>query len=700
MTTHGPEQALPSRPSRPGEGRAWLAQQQSEGGLAARIAQVSLPDHLEPGAVAVALADALAGRAELTRLYRFDDASGLLVGPGRGRPDLRLRWAASAEGIGPVIDSCAAAPWDLSRQPPLRVVLVLAPGAARLALIRHPVADDLPDSATLLAELIPGAPPALAGETGTGDDITRLILAEFRSALEAPQMTADCDFFDMGGHSLTATRIIGRLAATHGIELRLNDLFLHPTAAALAPLARRTGTGLAPAPDRSAASADQAPLSLAQASLWKIYEALGFGPIFNIPFVLRFLDPVDETVFATAFRDVMERHPALRSRFADSPGGVLQEAVPMAELDRMGWFMPSGDVEDPAPVLAAEAAHDFDLARELPVRLRFIRTGEGQLLSFLFHHVVLDEWSVNLMMDELARSYAARAAGRPPLWAAPAAPFHAFARRQAAGGPDPRALSYWLDALRDAPPPRPIRRPDAPPLPQNPDAANDAGGAWCEIALEPHVSDGLYALSKACSASLFNTVYAAISVALQRLAGLDALTVGTSASGRTDPDYFDTIGYFTTVTAHCLRAPGHLTPRALIGTVRDMINGSLPHCEIPIDLVEERLSDGTAAPGAHMFEVFIQIHARNALNGALEGPEGPVRFRQVDPDKTDSVLGLQFEVVEDVIGGKRGLRMMMSYRHAHYSADDVAELVAAVTRSCTAFAREGAADRPLDALLS
>ncbi|WP_414896710.1 condensation domain-containing protein [Rhodovulum sp. YEN HP10] len=700
MTAHGPDHALHTRPSRPAEGRAWLAHQQSDEGLAPRITQVALPDHAEPGAVAVALAGRLAGRAELTRLYRFDEACGLLVTPGRGRPDLRLRWAASADGIGPVIDSCAGAPWDLSHEPPLRVVLVLAPGATRLALIRHPVADDLPDSAALLAELVPGAQPA--SETGTGDAIARLILAEFRSALEAPQMTADCDFFDMGGHSLTATRVIGRLAATHGIELRLNDLFLHPTAAALASFARRTGPGTETAPDRCADPAGRAPLSLAQASLWKIYAALGFGPIFNIPFVLRFLDPVDEAVFATAFRDVMERHPALRSRFADGPGGVFQEAVPMETVDRMGWFRPSGDVEDPAPVLTSEAAHDFDLARELPVRLRFIRTGEGQLLSFLFHHIVLDEWSVNLMMDELARAYAARAAGRPPLWAAPAAPFHAFARNQAARGPDPRALDHWLNALRDAPPPCPIRRPDAPPLPapQGPDAANDAGGAWCEIALEPHVSDGLYALSRACSASLFNTVYAAISVALQRLAGLDALTVGTSASGRTDPGYFDTIGYFTTVTAHCLGAPGRLTPRALIGRVRDMINGSLPHCEIPIDLVEERLSDGTSAPGAHMFEVFIQIHARNALNGVLEGPDGPVRFRQVDPDKTDSVLGLQFEVVEDVIGGERGLRMMMSYRHAHYSADDVAGLVAAVTRTCTAFAGEGAADRPLDALLS
>lgn len=52
-----------------------------------------------------------------------------------------------------------------------------------------------------------------------------------------------------------------------------------------------------------------------------------------------------------------------------------------------------------------------------------------------------------------------------------------------------------------------------------------------------------------------------------------------------------------------------------------------------------------------------------------------------------------------VIEDARGLRVMMSYRNAHYDAADVAALVAAVGRSFAAFASAGAADRPLDALL-
>lgn len=700
MTEHGqpPESLTRSRPARLEEARIWLAAQQGADDLAPAICTATLPvPGCEPGAVVAALVQGVLARPELTRRYHFDASGELRVELTPRGPDLWLRALPAATEAGSAIETVAATPWDLSTGAPLRFVLALAPEAARLALIRHPIAADLPESAALLAALAPQA------HTGTPSDpadaIERIILSEFRAALDAPQMTTTCDFFDLGGHSLVATRVIGRLAAEHGLTLRFADIFTHPTAAALAPLAQRAPR-TAPAPVEIRRSADpvgRAPLSLAQQSLWKIHAALGFGPAFNIPFVLRFLDPVDETTFAASFRDLLERHPALRSRFVPEGEAMVQETVPMAEVDRLDWFRPSGPVTDAAPVLAAEATHAFDLTRELPLRLRFLRTAEGQVLSFLFHHVVLDEWSVNLMMDELACAYAARAAGRAPDWAASVAPFHAFARAQARAGIDARALDHWVTALRDAPPPRPIRAPDAPPLPLA--QLGSAEGGWCEIAVPPEVCEGLHALAKTCSASLFNTVYAAISVALQRLAGLEALTVGTSASGRTDPTYFDTIGYFTTVTAHCLRAPGHLSPRTLITEVRDRINASLPHSEIPIDLVEAALSGGTAPLDAHMFEVFIQIHAQNKLNGTLAGPQGPIRFRQVDPDKAESVLGLQFEVVEDVIEGARGLRVMMSYRHAHYSADDVAALVAAVGRSLAAFAAPGAADRPFDALL-
>lgn len=531
--------------------------------------------------------------------------------------------------------------------------------------------------------------------SGQNDDTAATILAEFREALASPDMGPDDDFFDFGGHSLIATRIIGRLLANHGIELRFNDLFSYPTAASLAKQATRLETAAPAQAEATANGSLTAPLSLAQMSLWKAYAAFGFGEIFNIPFALDFLNPVDENAFECAFLDIIERHPGLRTHFYVENDTVLQKIVPMHDLPGYKWFWTSEESE--GVDRNAEAGWRFDLARELPMRLRFLKDAQTgrQVLSFLFHHIVLDEWSVNLMMDELTEAYRARAAGKAPVFATRPAPFHEFARKQVASGVNAGHLAYWTDMLRDAPKGLTLHGRNGTRHEASQDEA--PAGGWIEFKLGKHVSDGLYAIARQNSASLFNVVYAAIAASLRHLGGLSDLVVGTSASGRTDSGYFDTIGYFTTVVAHRVRFGETMTIGELISSVKNTINGSLEHSEIPIDLVEEALG---MTPGRdHLFEVFIQIHAKNKLNGTLAGPDGkPVEFRQIDPDKHESMLGLQFEVMEETIGGERSIRVLMSYRSDRYGPDDVERLRHTTSRIFSRFAENGASNRVLTTL--
>lgn len=550
----------------------------------------------------------------------------------------------------------------------------------------------LPDSTPARTEIAADRGPANA------DTVAALILTEFREALNAPQLGLDDDFFDHGGHSLIATRIIGRLLSRHGIELHFNDLFSYPSAAALAYKARLAGaSGDEPVRHAAGEGAASAPLSLAQMSLWKAYAAFGFNEIFNLPFALDFLDPVDESLFARAFADVVERHPGLRSLFRQDGGEVRQVVVPIGELPRYKWFWSSRESE--GSDRRDEAAHHFDLSRELPFRLRFLidpATGR-QVLSFLFHHIVLDEWSVNLMMDEIAYCYRARAAGGMPLWSDAPAPFHAFARLQNEAGVDKVRVGYWADALRGAPKPQPI-------LPRRAGgstgtAEGSAAGGWVEFKLDRQTSEGLYALARQNSASLFNVVYAGIAAALRQLGSLSELVIGTSASGRSDAAFFDTVGYFTTVVAHRIRFDDGMSLGELVGRVKNTINESMPYTDIPIDLVEEALG---MTPGRdHLFEVFIQIHAKNKLNGVLELPGSHgIAFRQVDPERHESLLGLQFEVMEETLDGERSIRVLMSYRSEHYGPEEV-ERIRTTTGAVFALMAEPNASRMrLDALRS
>ncbi|MCV9940303.1 condensation domain-containing protein [Boseaceae bacterium BT-24-1] len=601
------------------------------------------------------------------------------------RPDLAL--AVGRDGAGGVVLELVTGQALTPHIGPIlleRFLVWLAEGEAAL--------PGLPSRA---ADLTQASAPA--ADEPTTDAVTALILAEFRAALNAPELGPDDDFFDHGGHSLIATRIIGRLLSQHGVEVHFNDLFSYPSAAALARKARHTGeASREPVPAEVIEEAPSAPLSLAQASLWKAYAAFGFNEIFNLPFALDFLEPVDEGLYARAFTDVLERHPGLRSLFRREGEAVIQQVVPASELSHYKWFWTSA--ESAGVERRDEALHHFDLAGELPFRLRFLidpATGR-QVLSFLFHHIVLDEWSVNLMMDEIAYCYRVRAAGGMPVWLDAPAPFHEFARLQDAAGVDQKHLGYWTDMLRGAPKPQPIllRQDRAEPAGQEASAA----GGWVEFKLDREATEGLYALARQSSASLFNVVYAGIAASLRQLGSLSELVVGTSASGRSDAAFFDTVGYFTTVVAHRIRFDEAMSLGGLVGLVRNTINQSMPSSEIPIDLVEEALG---MTPGRdHLFEVFIQIHAKNKLNGELALPDGRgIAFRQVDPERHESMLGLHFEVMEETdLTGERSIRVLMSYRSEHYGPQEVERITATTSALFALMGRAGGAQIELGEL--
>ncbi|MCX5207887.1 phosphopantetheine-binding protein [Kitasatospora sp. NBC_00240] len=78
-----------------------------------------------------------------------------------------------------------------------------------------------------------GAPDGARPEAGPGAE-TEAVVAVFRRVLENPDAGADTDFFQLGGDSLIATRVLSAIARGHGVELSFEDFLLAPTPRGLA----------------------------------------------------------------------------------------------------------------------------------------------------------------------------------------------------------------------------------------------------------------------------------------------------------------------------------------------------------------------------------------------------------------------------------------------------------------------------------
>ncbi|WP_370579254.1 condensation domain-containing protein [Snodgrassella alvi] len=591
--------------------------------------------------------------------------------------------------------------WQPETTPPFLVTVISTENKVFLALRLHPILaqqftlDDLIQEIQIAYTSSTGAPhqlellpldltvlniPATPAQPANTESLPDIILAEFRNTLAEPDMTADDDFFDFGGHSLLATRVIGNLQKNHGIKLNFNDFFKSPTAGALAKIARQQQPAVSSAevqPDQSA------PLTLAQDFLWQAYSAFDFSPIYNLPFAIEFQQPVNEEILHQAFNDLIIRHIGLRTLFKTDKQQTRQYTVPVAELNQYKWFWSVSDSH--GVTLSGEAAYKFDLTRELPLRIRLLTADNGNtVLSFLVHHMVIDEWSLNTIMTDLSHAYAARLQGQAPVWANTVPAIHEFARRQQQNGINRQHLDYWRSRLQGAKKGLTLNT-DTITLPEN----TTPQVKWLEIRFDSAFHQHISAFAKLHHASIFSVFYTAIATILQKEGNLDEIVIGTSASGRTDPNYFDTVGYFTTMVAHRTRFTPQQSFTALLADTSEQINESMDYADIPINYIQQAL--GIPDNEGLMFDVYIHIHSNNALNGQLNTARGAIPYRQILPERNESMFGLHFEIMENQINNQYSLSMIITYQAHRYPTVLVERIATEVQQLLNDLAKQASA---------
>ena len=293
------------------------------------------------------------------------------------------------------------------------------------------------------------------------------------------------------------------------------------------------------------------PLSFAQQRLWFL-DQLDAGPAtYNIPLALRLRGALDVDALRAALDDVVARHEALRTVFAEATG----EPVPAHPARRHGRPPSSVDRdacrgELDAAVAEARGARPFDLAREPPLRAPLFRLADGRARAAAGAAPHRRRRLVDRRRSprDLTAAYAARAAGRrragrrcrcsTPTTRSGSADL--LGDEDDPGSLHARQLAYWREALAGAARgARAARRPAAP------GRAADSAGARRRGTLAAGLHAGLRALGPASTAPACSwSCQAALAALLHRLGAGDDIPLGTPVAGRTDEALDDLVGFF------------------------------------------------------------------------------------------------------------------------------------------------------------
>ncbi|HEU0079781.1 MAG TPA: amino acid adenylation domain-containing protein, partial [Longimicrobiaceae bacterium] len=202
-------------------------------------------------------------------------------------------------------------------------------------------------------------------------EVEEILCGIWSTVLGAGRVGVTDDFFGLGGHSLLATQVAARAEAALGVEVPLRALFEAPTVAGLAERVEvgiRVGGGVQAEPVvRVPRDGTPLPLSFAQQRLWFLDRLEPGSAAYNVAFPLRLRGALHLPALAAALTEIVRRHEALRTVFADVGGEPAQVVLPAAPfplpvVDLQA--LPGTVREAEARRLAAEdAAHPFDLAR-------------------------------------------------------------------------------------------------------------------------------------------------------------------------------------------------------------------------------------------------------------------------------------------------------------------------------------------------
>ncbi|HLL48189.1 MAG TPA: amino acid adenylation domain-containing protein, partial [Longimicrobiaceae bacterium] len=421
------------------------------------------------------------------------------------------------------------------------------------------------------------------------------------------------DFFELGGHSLLATQVASRVREAFRTELPLRALFEAPT---VAELSRRVEAMLADAaPDAGGpplvrvSREGPLPLSFAQQRLWFIDRLEPGSAAYNVPLPLRLRGALDVPALERSIREVMRRHEALRTVFAESGGEPVQvvhpaRAAPLPLADLAG--LPPQAREGEAMRLAAdEARRPFDLREGPLLRAGLLRLGpEEHVLLLCMHHIVSDGWSTGVLFRELSTLYPAFSRGAPsPLPEPPVqyADFAVWQRAWLAGETLERQLAWWRERLAGAPATLavPTDRPRR--------ALPGAGGGTVARTLPRGTAERLRALARGEGATLHMVLLAALDVLLARWSGETDVVVGTPVAGRTRREVEGVVGFFVNTLA--LRADVSADPsfRELLGRVREGALGAYQHQDVPFERLVESMGVERSLAHAPLFQVMLSV---------------------------------------------------------------------------------------------
>ncbi|AIC93107.1 non-ribosomal peptide synthetase [Shouchella lehensis] len=441
------------------------------------------------------------------------------------------------------------------------------------------------------------------------------IVSVWRELLNIEQIGIKESFFELGGNSLIATRVIYQLQETFDVKLTVKDLFEHPTVEELARKVcelqveigfQRRDFSVKPVSRKS-----PLPLSYAQQRLWFIEQLEGVSALYNIPVVWKLKGKWEHKPLEKAWNKLIERHESLRTLFIENEVGDPLQVISPHEYQTISFEMvPSYFNEVQKEVyIQKEVEKPFELDKGPLIRAKIFKEKETDwILTCTMHHIISDGWSINILFDEWMKLYDEEVgngfANLKPL----PIQYIDFAQWQRKWLKDDvlnKQLAFWREELNGD---LPLLK-----LPYNhPNILGQRNeGKIYSAQLSHDLVERINIMSKNEGTTLFIIFMAAYQSFLSRYTGQEDILVGSPIANRNHKEIEGLIGYFSNTLVYRANVTKDMSFKELLLQTRNKAVKAYENQDVPFERIVEEISPERNINISPIFQTMFSFQTSN-----------------------------------------------------------------------------------------
>lgn len=398
--------------------------------------------------------------------------------------------------------------------------------------------------------------------------------------LGIPTVSVYDHFFDLGGHSLNALKLVTEIKKHFQTQLPLAQIFQKPVLADMAMLIEKNEVSEF-AKIEPAQAAEFYPLSSAQKRLYILNDMSGMETAYNIPFVMEITGELDVVRLEQAFQTLISRHEVLRTSFSIINGEIFQKVQEDIHFT-IEHLDVSADLE--VEEIVDRFVTPFNLNQAPLLRAGLVTRGDGQhVFIFDIHHIIADGTSIGVVVKELSELYNSQSLESLGQGRIQYKDFAVWQNKQLAAGTLQGQEKYWMEQFSDEPPvlnlltdyPRPH--------------IQSFEGAVLEMEIDHELTTRLKNLANETGTTLYMVLLAAYGILLSKYTSQEDIVIGSPTVGRSHSEVLNTVGMFVNMLALRIEPKAKVTFSSFLDEVKQITLDAFENQDFQYEELIEKL---------------------------------------------------------------------------------------------------------------